>query len=762
MRAFLTLLLAGGLIAADYRTPAGQTPPIPRPGAVSVLPGGRMLEPLGRQFATGPGPIGIAISPNGSRIATANTGPDESSLTMLQRDSNERYRVSHLAAPKEGTPEARGSNWRSVQRGITFAENDEVFVSEGALGRVRRLQVNDPSRSSILELNLGGERNSYAGGLAFDRSRRLLYVVDESNERVVILHAGQRQIVATVAVRPRPYAIALSSNGERLWVTTHGDPGAANAHSLCAIDLSVPEQPRVITCVPTGTPSGGDVLGGSSPSGVLATEDRVYVANAHNDSVSVFDAASLDRLDEISIRIPGLESLRGIMPAGLAFHPATGWLFVAESGINAVGIIDTAAGKLIGHLPAAWAPVALAVDGDTVFVANARGHGTGANANQMIRLRGESLRRGVVTLFPVPSPEDLPGLTARVLELNGFRPESGDPPGYPSELRHVVLIAKKSRSFDEILGDIKEAANGDVVGAPMLARLGRQGSAESSGGGFGSRGSLRRVDVTPNHHALAERGAFSDNFYADSEDGIGGQHWLTGAPPNPRTLSALLAAPGPGASDGPVPAVKPEEIPEAGILWQHLERHGVSYRVFAEGGAETPDQQRADDFIHLVEETYRKPGEDLPAFLYIRLPNDATANARPADGYPFSESFVADNDFALGRIVEYLSQTPWWESMAIFVTEDSADGGIDHIDSHRTVLLAISPYARRNYVSRSNTSFPGLLKTVFGILGVPPMNLFDATATDLSDCFTSDADFTPYKAQPIREELFVPERAEAR
>jgi len=208
--------------------------------------------------------------------------------------------------------------------------------------------------------------------------------------------------------------------------------------------------------------------------------------------------------------------------------------------------------------------------------------------------------------------------------------------------------------------------------------------------------------------------------------------------------------------------VKPEEIPEAGTLWQHLERHQISYRVFAEGGIETPDQQRADDFIRVVEETYRKPGEDLPAFLYIRLPNDATANARPADGYPFSESFVADNDYALGRIVEYLSQSPWWESMAIFVTEDSADGGIDHIDSHRTIMLAISPYARRNYVSRRNSSFPGLLKTVFGILGIPPMNLFDATATDLSDCFTTDADFTPYKAQTIREELFVPERAEAR
>jgi hypothetical protein len=132
------------------------------------------------------------------------------------------------------------------------------------------------------------------------------------------------------------------------------------------------------------------------------------------------------------------------------------------------------------------------------------------------------------------------------------------------------------------------------------------------------------------------------------------------------------------------------------------------------------------------------------------------ARPRPEDGYPFEASYVADNDYALGRIVEYLSHSQWWPKMAIFVTEDDAQGGVDHVDSHRTVLLVASPYARRNYASHVNSSFPGLLKTVFRLLRIPPLNLYDATAADLSDCFTDEPDATPYKVLPVPKELFDP------
>ncbi|MCP5110276.1 MAG: hypothetical protein GY953_05530, partial [bacterium] len=414
---------------------------------------------------------------------------------------------------------------------------------------------------------------------------------------------------------------------------------------------------------------------------------------------------------------------------------------------------------------------------------------------------------------PIPSAAELTRLTRRVIELNGFAPKKVEPARYPSQIMHVVLIVKESRSFDEIFGDFQQASNGTVDAAPMLARFGRFGSAGEAGGGFGRRFSLRGVNVTPNHHSIARQWAFSDNFYADAETSVEGHHWLVGVPPNAWTLSSLVAAYGGRKQYKPATmapgrllfaesasSVHPEEIPESGTLWHHLDRNGISFRNFGEGfelagvhrgedlkptgvrfltnvavpeplykntSREYPgynpnisDQYRATQFINEIEKLYRKPGKDLPQFLYIHLPNDDMANARPEDGYPFTASFVADNDYALGRMVEYLSQTPWWKNMVVFVTEDDASGGVDHVDSHRTVFLAAGPYVQKNYVSHTNASFPGLLKTVFGILGIPPLNLFDATASDLSDCFSEEADFNGYQAVPIREELFVPEKAE--
>jgi hypothetical protein len=246
-------------------------------------------------------------------------------------------------------------------------------------------------------------------------------------------------------------------------------------------------------------------------------------------------------------------------------------------------------------------------------------------------------------------------------------------------------------------------------------------------------------------------------------------------------------------------SVHPEEILEAGTIWHHLERHGVTFRNFGEGfelagsdegpglkptGARfltnvpmpdplfrntsrkypgynmnIPDQYRATQFIEEIRERYIEGDEPFPRFIYIHLPNDHMAAPRPEDGYPYAESFVADNDYALGRIVEFLSETKWWPKMAVFITEDDAQGGRDHVDAHRTVLIAAGPYVKRNYVSHVNSSFPGLLKTIFRILDMPPLNLFDAAASDLSAMFTTEPDFSPYEVVPVDARLFIPEEA---
>jgi hypothetical protein len=367
-----------------------------------------------------------------------------------------------------------------------------------------------------------------------------------------------------------------------------------------------------------------------------------------------------------------------------------------------------------------------------------------------------------------------------------------------------VLIVKESRAYDEILGDIPEAANGPAMGDPRLAVFGEYGVAD----GRRERLSIKQANLSPNHHAIARQWAFSDNFYSDGEGSVDGHHWLTGAYPNAWVESSARAAYG-GQKDfrlspaagrlsfaGLAASVQPEDEPEAGTIWNHLARHGVSFLNFGEGfelagiregpdmlpaGArfytdmpmpeplyrntsrdypgfnpEISDQYRASRLIGEIERRYVRTNAELPRFLYIHLPGDFTPHPHPSPAYPYTASYIVDNDYALGRILEFLSHTPWWRDMVVFVTEADAQDGLDHIDAHRTVLLMAGPAVKRNYVSHTNASFPGLLKTIFELLRLPPLNLFDAVASDLADCFTDKADPAAYQARPPDKRVFVP------
>ncbi len=858
------LLLAEAALSADYRTPAGTRPPLRRPGARSILPGGRIIEPLGRQALTGPGPFGLAVSRTAKWIVSSDGGPRRYSLTVVEREGR-RLRAHRISTV--GRDETTDDDWRSVFMGLAFDRNeDTLFASEGNSGRVRQLKLPKGRKLHAYNLNQNGFSDSYTGDLAFDERRRLLYVVDQANFRVAIIDTRRKRIVTSIRVGRLPFAIALSPDTRRIYVTNLGmfeyrqlpgvdpkraretglpfpafgfpspeaaagarretatgsidvpglgDPNVPESNSLCAINVDDPRKPRIEAFVRTGAPFGGRIHGGSSPSGVLAIKDRIFVSNAHNDTITVVDAATLKVTGHIEIRIPGLERYRGVLPIGLAYHQPTGWLLAAEAGINAVGVIDTITSRVIGHLPSAWFPTRVVVQDDNVYVASAKGYGTGPNAGMNGPLprsfQGE-LRRGSISIYPLPAPGDLPKLTERVIEFNGFKPADSELSPLPAAVRHVVVIIKENRTYDEVFGDIPLASNGPANGSPALARFGRMGRAVVDRKSLQPRLGRRGVNVTPNHHELAARWAFSDNFYADSEVSVDGHHWLAGSYPNAWTESSLMASYG-GQKDFRLPttapgrllfpqsssSVHPEEQLEAGALWHHLERNGISFRNFGAGfelagvnegpglkptGARyltnvpmpdplyrntsreypqynmnIPDQFRATQFIKEVEARYAPGKEPFPRFIYIHLPNDHIAQPRPEDGYPFETSYVADNDYALGRIVEYLSNSPWWRNMAILVTEDDAQGGVDHVDSHRTIFLAIGPYARKNYVSHVNTSFPGFLKTAFRLLRIPPLNLFDATASDLSDCFTNHPDFTPYKALLPDTDIFDPTAA---
>lgn len=856
-----TAALAAG--AAEYRTPAGIRPAARRPGAESVLPGGRMIAPLGRQFLTGPGAYGIAVSPDGKMVVSANGGRGKFSLSVLDI-SSEPWQIRQINAQgKDDKGDDEDKDWRSVFMGLAFAEDRKLYVSEGGTGQVRLLSVPAGRTLDILNLNQGEWKDSYSGDLAYDGDKHLLYVVDQANFRVAIFDAKSRKLLSSVRVGRLPFKLALSADRRRIFVTNIGmfeyraipgadahdaartglpfpafgfpsadaekgvkrqtgagevdvpglgDPNVPESNSLCVVDVANAAAPKVVKFLRTGEPFGPASLGGSSPSGLAMTGTTIYVSNGNQDSITTIDAESLRVTGQIPLRIPGLDAYRGVLPVGLGLDIPNGRLLVAEAGINAIGVVDLASGKLTAHLPAGWFPTAVQVEKGQMYVASAKGIGTGPNATKtgpMERSFQGEMRTGTISVYPSPLNRVLPIYTEKVMALNGFKASRGEPQPLPLEIRHVVIIVKENRTYDEVLGDIEEDSSGEVRGAPELARFGRRGWVVVDPNGFRPRLEKKFYNITPNHHALAARYAFSDNFYADSEVSVDGHHWLVGSYPNTWVESTLAGAPkefrfpttAPGrlSNPGSNSSVHPEDQLEAGALWHHLERNGIPFRNFGEGfelagnvedpgekptgarlltnmpmpdplyrntsrqypgyNTNIPDQFRADQFIREIDEMYGKTGKDLPRLIFIHLPNDHMAKPRPEDGYPVAASYVADNDYALGRIMEYLSGTKWWRSMAVFITEDDAQGGVDHMDSHRTVFVAAGPFARRNHASRTNASFPALLKISFRLLGIPPLNLYDATAADLSDCFTSAPDFSPFRAIRPEPDIFVPENA---
>jgi YVTN family beta-propeller protein len=488
---------------------------------------------------------------------------------------------------------------------------------------------------------------------------------------------------------------------------------------VCAIDVRDALSPVVV-----------DRMRAASPEAVLAAGDRVFVSNALDDSITVFSAADRKVVAEISLAIPWLAQLPGVTPAGMAYDAATKRLLVAERGINAVGVVDTATNRLIGQLPAGLTPVRMAISGGRVYVANTGGRGTGPNPRRDILELGEVylLHRGSVSTFTVPAADELARQTAAVFAYNGLAPYAREAPKFPAAIRHVVLIVKGSGTFDEVLGDVAKAGNGPVMSLEKNVRFGMHGVARAGPGKF----SLQDVPITPNQHEIARRWAFGDNFYAGGDTRADAE-WLGGGDPDPAARGATR-------------------------LWDHLRSHGVTFQSFgAEPGEPIGDQARVDRFIAEMERRYAKGGEALPRFLCIRLPNDRPGEPAPGAGAPFDVSPVLDNDFATGRLVEYLSHSPWWRETTIFVTESGTqDGGPDHIDADRTTIFAAGPWVKRNYVSRTNSNFPGLLRTILELLGLPPLNLADATAASLRDMFADEPDFGPFAAIPPDRRVFDP------
>ncbi|MBV8729915.1 MAG: hypothetical protein JO336_08910 [Acidobacteriia bacterium] len=653
--------------------PAGVRPPS-RSRDAAILPGGRIIAPQGEQVPTASGPVGLAISPSGKSLVSANMGQGSFSLTILEKTA--KWEVRQIPLEK-----ADSGNGFVFSSGIVLANEHTAFVSEGASGRVAAIDLEFGGLRRAIDLNQGQFVGSSAGNLAFDRQREILYVADRANSRIVIADARSHRLLGSFMLAGQPVSLALSADRRTLYIA-----GTKSVTVAAVSDTAHPVVNRVIPAV-------------EGIADIIAAGSRLYALNRNSDSILVIDPASGRIEREIPIRIPGLEQFRGILPTALAFDEKTGWLLVTEAGINAIGVIDANAGTVLGHIPAGWHPSGILIDRGTVYVANMRGQGG---------------REGSISIYPLPSRGELPQYTEFVMRSGGFLPAIQQPAKIPEGIRNVVLIVKGARSYDEILGDETRAANGPVVGAPKLAHLGGQGYAD----GEHKRLSLQQVNITPNQHAIARHWAFSDNFYANSDP-----FW------------------------------------DSAAFWEHLSGHGVSFFKYAENASTNPtDTERASRFIAAMEEKFAKTGSSLPQLVYIALPNDSISRAQPERGYPYPESGAADNDYAVGLILEYLSRSPWRKQMAVFVTQQSGNG-IDHLDPRRIALLAASPWVKRNHVFHQNADFAALVKVICAIFRVPNLDLSDVTAADLSGVFTTEPDFSPYQAAAVDSRIYDPAKS---
>jgi YVTN family beta-propeller protein len=880
------------------RAPAGNRPVEINPDGETVLPNGRLITPLGKHVRVAPHPYGLALSPDGKTLVTGNSGTHPFSFSIITDLESDQPKV--LQVPPTGKADSEDDEGvESVFLGVAITgDNRTLYLSEGDNGRVGIFDL--VTRQRLDSISLDGRfqgktyKNSLPGELELSPDGRRLYVLDLGHFHMAVIDTESKRVIARVPVGRIPFGLAASPDGRRVYVSNVGmfeyslvpgydptdprdtgldfppfgfpskgamegttingkkipglgDPNVPESNSVFVIDVTDATNPRVTAKIRTGIPVGAGSVGGSSPGAVVAGSKKVFVSNASQDSISIIDVRR-QKIEKTIVLEPAesVRGLRGVLPFGMALSLDEQTLYVACAGINAIAVIDAGKDKVLGYFPAAWFPARVAVspDGQALYVANAKGFGSGPNGGPEFQPGPEGtyigeITRGIVSIVSLPiswmwepgpwnerpPKQRLPPMEASgewllfkttewVLENNGFEARKGEaargngqPPRTTGritpKLKHIVFVVKENRTFDEVFGDIPDIGGERVNAEPRLARWGEDATVKGEG-----QPMVEHANVTPNHHALARRFAFSDNFYVDGDVSMDGHHWLVGNYPNELVEAAWPTSYGkkfhfiadPDAP-GRVGSVSwnpwPESFLEKGSLWEHLARHKVSFRNYGEGvsmagstegegmmptgvrqAVNIPisqplfentsrayatfnmflsDQYRFEQFKREFEIRYASGKEPLPQFIYLYLPNDHTAAPRPEDGFPYVASYVADNDLALGKVVELLSHSPFWKDMAIIVTEDDAQDGQDHVDAHRSLLMVISPYARRG-VSHVHTSMASILKTIFQIFGMPPLNQYDAAATDLSDMFTDTPDFTPYKVLPSDTRIFDSEK----
>ncbi len=758
------------------------------PGKTTVgtlLPNGWTLTPEGAQIPVSDLPMNMVMSNDGRYLLATTNGYGPQTINIVKLDSglNSGQSIQAVEVKKSwlGLTFAPDGKRFYVSGGddnevliFDFADSKATYAGKIPLGSREYHALDEKARDEARRAGRG--EFAFPAGVAVTPDGKRLYVAENLTHKVSVVDVRNQQVVAKIEVGEYPYDCVVSNDGKRVYVSNWG------ARTVAVIDAA-------------DNKVAGNIQVGDHPNDLELTRDgkTLYVANANSNTVSVIDTAQMKGIESISTALHPKSPI-GSTPNAVALSPDEKTLYIANADNNNVAIVDVASrgkSEVEGFIPTGWYPTSVRAskDGKRIFVANGKGVASAANIKgpQPTRPRDKdteyigAMLKGTVSIIDLPNKAKLAQLTRRVYANSPYtdallkaarapRERTAIPVrvGDPSPIKHVIYVIKENRTYDQVLGDMPEG-NGD----PNICLFGE--------------------DVTPNHHALAREFVLLDNFYVDAEVSADGHNWSTAAYATDYVEKTWPTNYSRRGRTYDYEGGKKISRPTGGYIWDYCARAGVSYRSYGEfigvkdvkagGGGDADsnldrkpgfenytseealkghfsltfppydlsisDLTRIDRWLEEFRE-YEKNGK-LPQFQIVRIGNNHTQGTRP--GVPTPRAYVAENDLALGRLVEAVSNSKYWATTAIFVLEDDAQNGPDHVDAHRSIAFVASPYTKRKFVDSTMYTTSGMLRTMELILGLPPMSQYDAAAAPMYNSFTNKPDLAPFKHRPARVDL---------
>ena len=698
-------------------------------GFTSPLPTGVRLDAVGDAVELGSMPLNVVPALSGDKAVVVLGGWREQGIQVVDLKTRQVTQTLLQDGAFYGAAFSPDGSTLYVSGGNT----DMLFIYSWKDGTATLRKKLELAKAKTAD----GTGTSYPAGVAVAPNGKFVYVAENMGNRLAVVDVVTGEIVQRFPTDQYPYGVILGCD-DHVFVSAWGGTTVSDFRVLPGSKLAYL----------------GRIEVGRHPSALEVSGSRLYVALAGSDRVAIVDARSRKATGYVHDSAPGAPP-EGSTPNALAISADRKRLFIAEADNNAVAVFTLADGKLIGRIPTDWYPTAIAVVRSQILILSGKGHGTHANPDGPVPLTNWPNGRPMAytlgqlngSLRLLPSRVTLAqlfALTQRVTAVNNWEQHSALR-RYPP-FKHVIYIIKENRTYDQVLGDLKD--------------------------GDGDAGLIYFPDIitTPNHHVLARRFGLFDRFFVNAEVSSQGHIWSTAAYVTDYGEKMVPSAY--AGKRGDIDGEDSDE-PERGFLWTLAKRSGISFRDYGEMvkgnpgwpvtqrdlGADvspdyvpfdlvTQDQKRADVWIAELQGFVRDG--NMPQLELMWLPMDHLTAARPGKCTPYA--CMADNDLALGRIVQALSHSPYWKDTVIFVVEDDAQAGPDHVDSHRAPFYTISAYSRPGTVHRFiNTT--DVIAAIEDILSMERLSKFDYFSRSLADVFASTPDLSPFDAITPKQDL---------